>query len=163
MSDELQKKIKTLRTIYSIAAVVMLLLAAITVYILLQSSMVSRRIMLQMNRAQDSVELMAAYKINWRLISDDQLAEVCIKKAMEEFGRKNYKESRKYLKIVIDSDAHIESRSSALFESANLCFHEGDYAGGIKYLEQLINDRKTPDDFRIQAVQLREQIRRQYL
>ena len=154
--EEQNKTVRKLRLCYSIAVPVILVLALAGWIIYLYSTMPSRRLVMQLQRAKNSAQLEQILRESSIKLDDDRLAEVYINCALAAFTDKDYNEACKLLQKVIQSKAHPELRASARYEFANACFLAGRIQEGFQQIDILLNDPDVPQDFKEKAREMQQ-------
>ena len=151
-NTEKQKiSIRKLRLWYSIAVPVLLLIAAICYGLYLASTMPERSLMMQLQRAKNLEQLEQILNESNVKLDEDRIAEVYINCALAAFTDKDYDESIKLLRKVVQSKAHPELRCSAQLELANSCFLAGYYQEGVQQIDALLKDPEAPPEFKEKA------------
>ena len=154
-----QENIKKMRKYYSIIApLILCAVAGISVF-LVHSSIPERRLMMQLRRAKTLDQVETIRKNSGGTLSDDRMAEVYFSCALATFARKDYEESFKLLRKVLESEAHIEFKATAQFELANAYFLAGKFQEGLRELELLAASPSTPPEIREKAVILQQRVR----
>ena len=157
-SDEQKKIIRKLRLWYSIAIPVILIGIVTGLFFYFHSTMPSRRLMMQLQRAKNLAQLEKILRNSTVKLSDDRMAEVYISCAMAAFTDKDYDESCKLLQKVIDSNSHPELKASARYEMANACFLSGKIQEGVQHLDTLLRSPEIPREFKDKALEMRQYV-----
>ena len=160
-SEEQYKMIRKLRLYYSIAVPVILLLTVTGWIIHLNSTMPSRSLVMQLQRAKNSAQLEQILRESSINLDADRLAEVYINCALAAFTDKDYDEACKLLQNVIRSKAHPELRASARYELANACFLAGHIQEGFQQLNVLLSDPEVPQEFKEKAQEIQQFVNRE--
>ena len=160
-SEEQNKMIRKLRLCYSIAVPVILLVTVAGWIFHLNSTMPSRRLVMQLQRAKNSAQLEQILRESSIKLDEDRLAEVYINCALAAFTDKDYDEACKLLRKVIQSKAHPDLRASARYELANACFLAGYIQEGFQQLNTLLRDSEVPREFKKKAQEMQQFINRE--
>ena len=161
MKDDSKEHNKKLRLCYSIAVPVILLLAVVGWIFYLNSTMPSRRLIMQLQRAKTSAQLEQILRESPVKLDDNRLAEVYINCALAAFTDKDYDEACKLLQKVIQSKAHPDFRASARLEFANACFLAGRIQEGFQQLNILLSDPDVPQEFKLKAQEIQQFVNRE--
>lgn len=158
--DKKQQTIRKVRFYYSIivAVSVLIMIAGYICYLI--STMPTRRLMMQLQRAKNAAQIENILQKSTVRLSDDRMAEVYINCAMNAFNEKKYEESICLLRKVIQSNAHPEFKGMSQLELANAYILMGDYQKGINELDLLIASKEIPDEFKIKARNAKSEFRR---
>ena len=143
---------------YNIAVSIFLLCVAAVFFLFLNHTLATRRILFRLANVRTAKQFTEIYKDSSNLLSDEELAEAASRCSYEAFNRKDYQECIAFLKIIIYSKAHIEYRASAIFESINICLAANQKQNAVEFADILINTPETPEDLRMKARRIRQQI-----
>ena len=158
MEQYSEQFIRKIRKYYSITVPVILCISLGITILTMANSMPERRLMMQLRRAKNLSQIEAILqKSNCRL-SDDRMAEVYFNCALGTFARKDYQESFRLLRKVLNSEAHVDFKATAQFELANAYFLAGQFQEGLAELDALIKAPETPQDIREKAVLLQQRV-----
>ena len=160
-SEEQKKVIRKLRFYYSIAVPVILVSVVAGWIFYLYSTMPARRLMMQLRRAKNSMQMEQILNSSSVKLDEDQLAEVYINSALTSFIDKDYDEACKLLRKVIHSNAHPDLRASARYELANACFLAGYFQEGFQQINILLKDPEVPQDLKGKAQEMQQFINKE--
>lgn len=163
MADKITQSSRTVRVVYSIMALTVLFATIFTVYYRLKNSLAERRVLYQLERIKTADKLQKFCNENQLPVSNDNLADICIRNGVEAFFRKDFSESEKFFKIVTHLDAHIELRTSALIGIANVCFFTGETSEGFQIIDAIIANKETPESLRAEAERIKRQVQERRL
>ena len=155
--DQHQKIVQSIRNKYNLIVPIVLTICSLAFLIYLNSTMPERRLKVQLKRVKTLSQLEKILHKSSVKLNDDSMAEIYFNCALLAFVDKEYIEACKLLQKVVDSQAHIVFRSSALYEMANSYYLAGDINSFSKCLNKLINSPDTPQDIKDKALLTQQQ------
>ena len=147
--------VRRLRIVYSAAATAVFAAALAGAWFMLRGSLAERRVAQLLLRAETDEQLERILRTAAVRLSDDRMAEVCTRCALQAFGRKDYAESRKLLTRILNSRAHPDYHAAARLELANTLFLEKRVPEGLRELDLLLAMPDIPADCRDRAVEFK--------
>lgn len=149
-----QNFIRELRLYYSLAASIFLLVITALVIYFFHSSLENRKIMFMLRKAKTLSQIEQIMVDYHSTLSDEQLAEIYSRCAVDAFNRKDYDECEKLLLKIINSQAHIEYIAAARLELAYLYWQRENFSESRILLKSIIDTPNLPNELKQKAKDL---------